>query len=55
MAYPPTLGVVLAGGLARRLGGADKARIRIGGLTILERVLQRLRPQCASLVLNANA
>jgi molybdenum cofactor guanylyltransferase len=55
VAYPQTLGVVLAGGLARRLGGADKARIRIGGLTILERVLQRLRPQCASLVLNANA
>ncbi len=55
MAHPQTLGVVLAGGLARRLGGGDKARIRVGGLTILERVLQRLRPQCASLVLNANA
>jgi molybdenum cofactor guanylyltransferase len=49
-----TLGVILAGGLARRMGGADKARIRIGGATILERVLTRLRPQCARLVLNAN-
>jgi molybdenum cofactor guanylyltransferase len=51
---PETLGVILAGGLARRMGGADKAHIRIGGVTILERVLARLRPQCAGLVLNAN-
>jgi molybdenum cofactor guanylyltransferase len=51
---PETLGVILAGGLARRMGGADKARIRIGGATILERMLARLRPQCARLVLNAN-
>ena len=37
----PTLGLVLAGGLARRMGGGDKALIRIGGTTILERVLDR--------------
>ena len=48
------LGLVLAGGLARRMGGGDKARIRIGGATILERVLARLKPQCAGLILNAN-
>ena len=48
------LGVVLAGGLARRMGGGDKTRLRIGGRTILERVLARLRPQCTSLILNAN-
>jgi len=36
---PPTLGLVLAGGLARRMGGGDKARIRVGGKTILERAL----------------
>jgi molybdenum cofactor guanylyltransferase len=48
------LGVVLAGGLARRMGGGDKARIRIGGKTILERVLARLGPQCKGLILNAN-
>ena len=41
---PPILGLVLAGGLARRMGGGDKARIRIGGRTILERVLARLAP-----------
>ena len=48
------LGLVLAGGLARRMGGGDKARIRIGGKTILERVLTRLTPQCGSMILNAN-
>ena len=48
------LGLVLAGGLARRMGGGDKARIRIGGKTILERVLQRLVPQCSRIILNAN-
>ena len=38
--HPPTLGLVLAGGLARRMGGGDKALIEIGGVTILERVLE---------------
>jgi molybdopterin-guanine dinucleotide biosynthesis protein A len=52
--YPPTLGLVLAGGQARRMGGGDKAAIKIGGRTILERVLARLRPACADIVLNAN-
>ncbi len=48
------LGLVLAGGLARRMGGGDKARIRIGGTTILEHVLARLKPQCERVILNAN-
>ena len=30
---------MLAGGLARRMGGGDKARIEIGGVSILDRVL----------------
>jgi molybdopterin-guanine dinucleotide biosynthesis protein A len=51
---PATLGLVLAGGLARRMGGGDKAMIRIGGKTILDRVLERLRPTCTGIVLNAN-
>src|ERR1700738_2279091 len=48
------LGVVLAGGLARRMGGGDKARLQIAGRTILERVLARMQPQCSALILNAN-
>ena len=55
MAHPQTLGVVLAGGRARRMGGGDKARIQIGGSTILQRVLDRLRPQCRNVILSANA
>src|SRR5215467_8622738 len=53
-AGPPTFGLVLAGGLARRMGGGDKALIRIGDKTILERVLERLNPACVGIVLNAN-
>ncbi len=49
-----TLGLVLAGGLARRMGGGDKPLKTIGGVTILDRVLARLRPQCGSMILNAN-
>ena len=52
--HPPTLGLVLAGGLARRMGGGDKALLKIGGETILERVLARLGPQCERIILNAN-
>ena len=51
---PLPLGLVLAGGLARRMGGGDKTRIRIGGKSILERVLARFKPQCAAVILNAN-
>ena len=51
---PPTLGVLLAGGLARRMGGGDKPLRTIAGRTILERVTERFAPQCESLILNAN-
>ena len=54
MTHEPTLGVVLAGGLARRMGGGDKPRTSIGGATILSRVLKRMTPQCTRLILNAN-
>jgi molybdenum cofactor guanylyltransferase len=49
-----TFGLVLAGGLARRMGGGDKALIRIGNETILQRALARLTPQVSGVVLNAN-
>ena len=51
---PPTFGLVLAGGLARRMGGGDKARIEIGGVTILDRVLAALSAQCTGIIINAN-
>ncbi|TPQ29991.1 molybdenum cofactor guanylyltransferase MobA [Bradyrhizobium guangdongense] len=51
---PSTIGVLLAGGLARRMGGGDKPMRTIGGRTILDRVIARLTPQCDRLILNAN-
>jgi molybdopterin-guanine dinucleotide biosynthesis protein A len=47
-------GVLLAGGLSRRMGGGDKCLRPIGGRTILEHIVERVRPQVARLVLNAN-
>jgi molybdopterin-guanine dinucleotide biosynthesis protein A len=51
---PEIPGVLLAGGLARRMGGGDKPMRTIAGQTILERVIARLKPQCSALILNAN-
>jgi len=51
---PATLGLVLAGGLARRMGGGDKARLSIGGETIMQRVLACIEPQCDRVIINAN-
>jgi molybdopterin-guanine dinucleotide biosynthesis protein A len=48
------LGVILAGGQATRMGGGDKGLLRVGGQTLLERVVDRLGPQVAALALNAN-
>jgi molybdopterin-guanine dinucleotide biosynthesis protein A len=47
-------GLLLAGGLARRMGGGDKPMRVIDGKTILERVIARLGTQCDGLILNAN-
>jgi molybdopterin-guanine dinucleotide biosynthesis protein A len=46
--------VLLAGGLSRRMGGGDKCLRRLGGSSILERVIERLQPQARHLVINAN-
>jgi molybdopterin-guanine dinucleotide biosynthesis protein A len=48
------IGLLLAGGQSRRMGGGDKALRMLGGLSLLERVIERLRPQVDMLVLNAN-
>ncbi len=50
----PVLGVLLAGGLSRRMGGGDKTLKALGGRPILQHVIDRLRPQVDALVLNAN-
>jgi len=47
--------VVLAGGLARRMGGQAKAFLKLGGKPLLEHVLKRLRPQADPVIISANA
>jgi len=51
---PKIAGVLLAGGLARRMGGGDKCLRLLAGAPILDHVLDRVRPQVGPLVLNAN-
>ncbi|WP_135502375.1 molybdenum cofactor guanylyltransferase MobA [Roseovarius aestuariivivens] len=48
------LGVILAGGLATRMGGGDKGLLRVGDKSLLEHVIARLSPQVDRLALNAN-
>jgi molybdenum cofactor guanylyltransferase len=50
----PTLGLILAGGLARRMGGADKPLVHVHGRSMLSHVAAKLRPQTSACVLNAN-
>ena len=48
------LGVILAGGQARRLGGGDKALHEVAGRPLLAHAIERLEPQVSRIVLNAN-
>ena len=48
------LGVILAGGQARRMGHVDKAFIEVSGKPVIELVAERLRPQVTRLIINAN-
>ncbi len=47
-------GLVLAGGLSRRMGGGDKGLLDVGGQPMLAHVLERLRPQVGPIAINAN-
>ena len=48
------VGVILAGGLARRMGGGDKSLNTLGDSAILDRVIARLSPQVDHILINAN-
>ena len=54
MTWPLAIGAILAGGLARRLAGANKAMLDIGGSTVLTRLIARLSPRVGRIVLNTN-
>lgn len=47
------VGVILAGGQARRMGGVDKALVPLGGTTLIERAIARASVQVADLIINA--
>ena len=48
------VGIILAGGLARRMGGGDKCLLPLAGKTLLQRTIDRASPQVHQLLLNAN-
>jgi len=47
-------GLILAGGLSRRMGGGDKCLLQVAGETLLDRAIGRLSPQVGQVALNAN-
>ncbi|MFO1323300.1 MAG: molybdenum cofactor guanylyltransferase MobA [Burkholderiales bacterium] len=47
-------GIVLAGGMGRRMGGVDKGLAALDGRPMVAHVLARLAPQVGALVINAN-
>ncbi len=47
-------GVLLAGGLSRRMGGGDKCLRDLAGKPMLAHVIERLQPQAGAMVINAN-
>jgi molybdopterin-guanine dinucleotide biosynthesis protein A len=47
-------GIILAGGLSRRMGGGDKGLLALGRQPMLSRVIGRLAPQVGPIALNAN-
>jgi molybdopterin-guanine dinucleotide biosynthesis protein A len=54
VSLPPTIGLLLAGGLSRRMGGGDKCLRPLGGKPVLAHIVARAKPQVSALVLNAN-
>jgi molybdopterin-guanine dinucleotide biosynthesis protein A len=50
----PVVGILLAGGKSSRMGGGDKCLRPLGGMPILARVVDRLKPQVADMIINAN-
>jgi molybdenum cofactor guanylyltransferase len=53
-AAPPVVGLLLAGGQSRRMGGGDKPLRLLAGRPLLARIVERVAPQVRRLVLNAN-
>ena len=48
------IGVLLAGGLAKRMGGGDKCMRTLAGRPLLEHLIDAVGPQVDAMILNAN-
>ena len=46
--------VILAGGMGRRMGGQDKGRLELNGKPLIKYVLETIRPQVKTILINAN-
>jgi molybdopterin-guanine dinucleotide biosynthesis protein A len=48
----PVLGLILAGGLGRRMGGTSKPMLDLGGVRLIERVIRAAQAQCEAVAIN---
>ena len=53
-AHLPVIGLILAGGMGRRMGGVDKGLVELDGTPLVSHVIARLGPQTDRLMINAN-
>ena len=52
--YNNTAGLILAGGKAQRMGGNDKGLVELNGKAMVEYVIDGLKPQVHTILINAN-
>ncbi len=52
--YDDTVGLILAGGRARRMGGEDKGLIELNGQAMISYIIASLLPQVNEIMINAN-
>lgn len=52
--HPDLTGVILAGGLSRRMGEQEKSLLELGGKPIISHVIDRLKSQTGKILINAN-
>lgn len=54
MSIEKITGIILAGGRARRMGGADKGLVDLGGTPMVAHVAHRLKTQVKQIIISAN-
>ena len=46
--------VILAGGQGTRFGGCDKGLVKLNNITLVQRLINRIQPQVANIIISAN-